>query len=170
MKRGITFIASALIFCSTLDGQVFDPSQYRELVVEKEFKPLLASMLVQMETGGAKIFKQPDGSLWLVSIGLTTVKPETATELLRRRTVAKAKALANAVAELNGTQVKSTVIMTTKDKVIVHDGVESGITDQMLDETIVTEAKGLVKGLPVIASWLSKNGEIYFLALGKKLK
>lgn len=170
MKRFITFFATVFIFCSRLGGQDFDSTQYRKLVVEKEFRPMLAAIPVQMETGGAKIFKLTDGTLWLLTIGTTTVKPETATELLRRHTVTKAKALANAVAELNGTQVKSTTILTTKDKVIVHEGVVSGNTEEVLNETIVTEAKGSVKGLPVIGSWMSKNGEMYFLALGKRLK
>lgn len=170
MNRLISFFASVFIFCSSLDGQDFDPEKYRELVVEKEFRPMLAAMPVQMETGGAKIFKQQDGSLWLVSIGTTTAKPATATELLRRRTVAQLKAQSGAVAELNGTAVKSTTLMTTKDTVTMHNGAESGSSQETLDESIVTEAKGVIKGMPVIGTWLDKTGQIYFLAIGKRIK
>jgi len=127
-------------------------------------------MPLQMETGGAKILKQADGSLWLVSIGTTTAKPASASELLRRRTVAQLKAQSGAVAELNGTSVKITKLMTTKDTVTIHNGTESGSSEETLDESIVTEAKGIVKGMPVIATWLDKTGQLYFLAIGKRIK
>lgn len=170
MNRISIFFASLLIICSTLNGQEIDPSQYLELNVENEFSPLLAAMPVQMETGGAKILKQTDGSLWLVSIGTTIVKPVTAAELLRRRTVAQTKAKSGAVAELNGTSVKSTTILTTKDTVIIQNGIESGSSEETLNESIVIEAKGVVKEMPVVGTWLDKTGQIYFLAIGKRIK
>ncbi len=131
---------------------------------------MLAAMPVQMETGGAKIFKHSDGSLWLISIGTTTIKPATAAELLRRRTVAHIKAQSGAVAELNGTSVKSTTIMTTKDTVSIQNGIESGKSEETLHESIVTEAKGVVKKMPVVGTWLDKTEQIYFLAIGKRIK
>jgi hypothetical protein len=170
MNRINVFYVLLFIICITLNGQEIDPSQYLELNVEKEFCPLLAAMPVQMETGGAKILKQTDGSLWLVSIGTTTVKPITASELIRRRTVAQTKAKSGAVAELNGASVKSTTIMTTKDTVIIQKGIEFGRSEETLDESIVIEAKGVIKEMPVIGTWLDKTGQIYFLAIGKRIK
>ena len=62
------------------------------LEVEDGYRAFLNAMPLQIENGGAKIFKLQDESLWLVSIGSTIVKPSSSSEVLRRRTVAKSKA------------------------------------------------------------------------------
>ena len=140
------------------------------LRVEESYRKLLSAMPLQLEVGGAKIFKFEDGSMWLVSVGSTVAKTLSPSEELRRRTVAKAKAQANAIAELNGTKVKATTMMTTIDKITIKDGVESGLTEEVLTETIVTNASGVINQAPVVASWMNVDQTTYFLAIGKRLK
>lgn len=140
------------------------------LEVENGYRAFLSAMPLQVENGGAKIFKLQDGSLWLVSIGSTVVKPSSSSEVLRRRTVAKAKAQGNAVAELNGTEVKTTTVMTTSDKITTQNGVETGTSRETLDETIVTAARGVIKEMPVVGSWMNKEQTLFFIAIGKRLK
>lgn len=163
-------LALLILFGIMAESNALDASKFHEFKAEDSFKSLLDAMQVQMETGGAKIFKLPDGSLWLVSIGTTIANPPTPAELLRRRTVAKVKAQANAVAELHGTQVKAKTILTNKTKVVVRNGTESGIVEEVLDETIVTEARGALQGMPIIATWMDKSEQMFFLAIGKRIK
>jgi hypothetical protein len=153
-----------------VESLALDVAKYHEFNAEDSFKSLLDAMPVQMETGGAKLFKLPDGSLWLVSIGTTSANPTTPAELLRRRTVAKVKAQANAVAELHGTQVKAKTILTNKSRIVIRKDTESGIVEEVLDETIVTEARGALQSMPIIATWMDKSEQMFFLAIGKRIK
>ena len=147
-----------------------DLEELHGLEVEDHYRALLAAMPLQHANGGAKIFKLQDGSLWLVSIGSTLVKTTSASEILRRRTVAKSKAQASAVAEINGTTVKITTVMTTSDRISTQDGVEIGSSAETLDETIVTRAKGIIRNMPVVGTWLNKDETVFFTAVGKQLK
>lgn len=163
-------LALLIVIGVMAESHALDTAKFHEFNAEDSFKSLLDAMPVQMETGGAKLFKLPDGSLWLVSIGTTVVNPPTPAELLRRRTVAKVKAQANAVAELHGSQVKAKTILTSKSRVVVRNGTESGIVEEALDETIVTEARGALQGMPIVATWMDKAEQMFFLAIGKRIK
>jgi hypothetical protein len=140
------------------------------LEVEPEFRALLAAMPIQLESGGAKIFKLRDGSVWVVSIGSTKANPASGSELVRRRTVARVKAQAHAVAEINGTEVKATVVATTKDKTTISNGAETGFSEETLDETIVTSARGALQEMQPVGSWMNKENSVFFMAIGKRLK
>ena len=144
-----------------------DLSGLSGLHVEEEFRPLLAAMPLQMENGGTRIFKVKDGSLWIVSIGSAVTKPMSGSELLRRRTVSKSKAQAAAVAELNGIEVKTKSVMTSSDEVIIKNGVESGISQEVMNETVVTAAKGVIKNMPVVGTWMNPD-QTLFLPLSEK--
>jgi hypothetical protein len=98
------------------------------------------------------------------------VKPASSSEILRRRTVAKAKAQANAVSELNGTTVKTITVMTTSDKISNQNGIETGASEETLDETIIASARGVITGMPVVGTWLNKEQTLFFTAIGKRLK
>lgn len=168
MKRSAAALVTLLFL--GIDVRAADLSELTALVVEDGYRVFLSAMPLQLESGGAKIFKLKDGSLWLVSIGSTLVKPTSSSEVLRRHTVAKAKAQANAVAELNGTHVKTTTVMTTIDKIATRSGVETGASEETLDETIVTSARGVVREMPIIGTWMNKDQNQFFTALGKRLK
>ena len=155
----------------SLSATANDTSLLLNFNVEKGFKPLLESVPLLLDAGGAKFLKRPDGSVWFLSVGITVVKkPGTPNELIRRRKVALAKARGNAVAELKGTRVTVTSIYTTKDKVTVDNGVERGSSEEALHEEIITAAKGVTRDMPQVASWMNKSGELYYIAICKRLK
>ena len=141
-----------------------------EFTTENEFRPILAAMPVQLEAAGAKIIKTKDGSIWLIGIGSTIVNPASGTEILRRNTVARSKAQASVVALVNGDRVKAESRMTTSDKTSVKNGQETAGSEETLDEQIVTEAKGLIRGMPTVATWMNSDKNLYFVAIGIKLK
>jgi hypothetical protein len=168
MNLSSAALAMMLFFCFHVRAASL--SELSALEVEDSYRAFLSAMPMQLESGGAKIFKLQDGSLWLVSIGSTLVKPTSSDEVRRRHTVAKAKAQANAVAELNGTTIKTITVMTTIDKISTRNGAETGASQETLDETIVTSAEGIVRGMPVIGTWMNKDQSQFFTALGKRLK
>jgi len=151
-------------------GTAADLDELSNLEIDAEYRAFLSAMPLEMESGGAKIFKLQDGSIWMVSIGNTIVKPVSSSEMLRRLTVAKAKAQANAVAEINGTEVKATTIMTSSQEIRTVNGVEAGTSQETLDETIVMAAKGVIKEMPVVGRWMNSDESIFFTAIGKRIK
>jgi hypothetical protein len=170
MKTELQAILSTiLISASALFAEGLDMSKYSDLKIDKEFLPMLATMPLQMELGGAKLFRGENGSIWIVSIGMTDARQATSGELLRRQTVAKDKAQANAVAALDGESVKA--VASLKDKVVtgIENGVENAVSEETLKEAIVSEARGLIKGMPVVGSWLSLDGKLFYVAIGHRI-
>jgi hypothetical protein len=167
MTRFSLFLVVVLQLLTGIAGAL-DPNAFKDLVINEEFRSFLSAMPVEMEAGGARLFREK-GSLWLVSIGSTAVKPSSARELLRRDAVARAKAQANAVETLNGTQVESQNRLSTKVKITMINGAESAVSEEVLDETVLTVAKGLLQGMPVVGKWMDKTGQLYFIAIGKRV-
>jgi hypothetical protein len=167
MKRSAAALVTLLLL--GIDVRAANLSELTSLEVDDGYRVFLSAMPLQLESGGARIFKLQDGSLWLVSIGSTLVKPTSSSEVQRRHKVATIKAQANAVAELNGTSVKTTTVMTTTDKIATQGSLETGTSEETLDETIVTSAKGVVREMPVIGTWMNKDQSQFFTALGKRL-
>jgi len=169
-KYHLLAIVIAQILCS-IAANAGATDELIDFESDKEFKHLLEAVPILLDAGGAKCLKRPDGSLWIVSVGTTVVKkPNSPGEFMRRRTVALAKARAHAVAELNGNNVTVTSVFTTKDEITVENGVERGSSTEELEEKIVMEAKGVIRMMPQVASWMDKTGELYYIAIGKRLK
>ncbi len=159
-----------LIFLLGLNARAASLTDLSDLEVEPEFRVLLSAMPLQLESGGAKVFKLRDGSVWVVSIGSTAVNPASGAELIRRRTVARVKAQANCVAEMNGTAVNVTTVASTKDTARISKDSESVSSEETLEETIVTSARGAVRGMPIVGSWMNGEKTVFFIAIGKRLK
>jgi hypothetical protein len=170
MKTILFLLLYSMMGAVVAEQPPLDQSKFKDMNVDKEFLPLLGAMTVQMDTGGAKVFKRKDGSLWIVSIGVTEVRPVASGELMRRRTVAMAKAQAGAVAELNGAKVTATSVMEDKTVVRVENGKETAESEETLSEKVTTEARGMIRGMPVIGTWTDKDQTLYFLAIGKRIR
>jgi hypothetical protein len=81
-----------------------------------------------------------------------------------------AKAQAGAVAELNGAKVTATSVMEDKTVVRVENGKETAESEETLSEKVTTEARGMIRGMPVIGTWTDKDQTLYFLAIGKRIR
>ena len=53
-----------------------------------------------------------------------------------------------------------------KTVVTIEDGVEKGASISVSLEITESRAKGIVAGLPVIGTWKSKDGAMFYLAVG----
>ena len=138
--------------------------------VEDEFRELLALMPMQLETGGAKLFRKKDGSLWLVAVGLTDAREGGATELMRRRSVAVAKAQAAAVAALHGEKVTAVSVLSDTTTLGIKNGKETAVFEETLTESVIVQSRGIIKGMPLIGSWMDKGRQFAFFAIGKQIK
>lgn len=165
-----TFLALGLAL-QPLSGEPEDAfTSLADFRAEDEFRELLASMPMQLETGGAKVLRKKDGSLWLVAVGLTDAREGGATELMRRRTVGIAKAQAAAVASLNGENVTAISVLSDTTTIGIKNGKETAVVEETLTESVITQSKGIIKGMPLVGSWMDKTRQLAFFAIGKQIK
>jgi len=71
---------------------------------------------------------------------------------------------------LNGSSVSAVCVAKESTELKTTNGQEMAFTTETLDEVIVTKAKGIVTSLSVIGSWTSRDGTVFFQAIGKKME
>ena len=158
---GIFFLAD--IVCSA----EFD--SFSNVQIEGQFQPFLAANPLLMEMTGAKVVKFEDGSRLLLAVGCTDVRPNSPQEQMRRRTVTRSKAQAQLTSELVGVQVSTSSKFSEQTMITVENGAEKGISLSESLEITESRAKAIIPGLPVIGTWMSKDGGLFYLAIGKIL-
>jgi hypothetical protein len=113
--------------------------KFRDVEVEERFSKHLYGNVLHMEATGAKLIPLPDGQRVIVSVASTVLKDGSAKDLLRAEKVCKVKALASLAAEKN----VSELLHVTK-----------------------TRVEEIARDLPVVGKWRSKDGEVFYLAIG----
>jgi len=140
---------------------------FSSVKIEEQFSPFFRANQLLMELAGARIIKFDDGSKLLMAVGCTDVRDNSPKEQLRRITVCRAKAQGAFAAEQSGVKVSTCAKFTEKTLVSVANGEEKGVSLSESMEMTESEAKAIIPGLPVIGTWMSKDGKMFYLAIGK---
>lgn len=140
-------------------------------IVDAAFAPILRENIFLMEQGGAKFIQLPGGTNVLFAVGMTDIRPNApnpAQEKIRQRTVADSKARKAVAEAIHGIHVYS-FIQTTEQTIFHRRGdVEEVIEDLTeLLERSESQTRGLIPGLPVVATWTIQNDGIFCLAIGR---
>jgi hypothetical protein len=141
--------------------------QFSDVVIEKHFKPYLLGNPLLMEVTGAKVIRQKNGQTILLSVSSTTLKDDSANERLRAEKVCRTKALAGIIAEKKGIQVFHVETLNEKTEVVVDEKGEHGTSVSELLQVTQTKVEGISKDMPVIGRWRSKDGMVFYLAIGR---
>ena len=143
------------------------PESLADISVEPEFEPFLRAHPFLVENGGAVVVRFPGGTNLVLSIGTTDLRPTSPQETLRRRTVARQKALAALSAEVHGVRVYSATTLFDQTTVRIDaNGVETATSLSESLEMTRSETAGWLPGLPVVATWTNPSLGLYYLALG----
>ena len=157
-----------LLFISMLllgaDPSVAD--KFSDVRIEKPFDRYLLANQLLMESTGAKVIKLPSGKSLVLAVASTVLKDNSAQERLRAEKVCKVKAFAYVVQEQKGIQVFHTEESTDKTVIVNVDGKEHGRNVSELLEITKTKVSGIAKDMPVIGRWKSKEGDVFYLAIG----
>jgi hypothetical protein len=144
---------------------------FTQVKVSEEYSEVLTKADLVLENGGGKLIKMPDGALWVIGIGSTSVKtPPSGSEILRQRKVAEQKARKAVVEELQDTQVASITKGSSQSIVATINGQETAQSVDVFEETIESKVEGIVRGLKLAGTWYSQDGQIFYLALCNQLK
>ena len=161
---GMTLLLSGVAMCNGADKPKF-----ADVVIDKQFKPYLLSNPLLMEVTGAKVIREKKGRTILLSVASTVLKDESPSERLRAEKVCRVKALAGMVAEKKGIQVCHVETLNEKTDVVIDEKGETGTSVSELLQVTQTKVEGITKDMPVIGRWRSKDGTVFYLAIGSCL-
>jgi len=163
------------IICTVMPficGTVFsaaDPPQFSDVEIDKQFRPYLVGNPLLMEVTGAKVIRKKDGQTILLSVASTVLKDDSAKERLRAEKVCRTKALAGIIAEKKGIQVCHVETLNEKTEVVIDEKGEHATSVSELLQVTQTKVQGISKDMPVIGRWRSKDGDVFYLAIGSCL-
>ncbi|MCB9921810.1 MAG: hypothetical protein H6822_06495 [Planctomycetaceae bacterium] len=158
-----TFIVALILGSGELERH------FSEIEIEKAFVRYLTPHRLLMETSGAKIIRLPKGRTVVIAVASTAIKDDSAQDRLRAERVCRIKALANVVAERQGIQVAHAEQLNEKSVVIFDGDTEQGTSVSELLEITKASVEGVAKDMPVVGRWKSKQGDIFYLAIGAVL-
>ena len=161
---GMTLWLSSVALCNGADKP-----QFADVVIDKQFKPYLLSNPLLMEVTGAKVIREKKGRTVLLAVASTVLKDDSPKERLRAERVCRVKALAGMVAEKNGIQVCHVETLNEKTEVVIDEKGEIGTSVSELLEVTQTKVEGITKDMPVVGRWRSKDGTVFYLAIGSYL-
>jgi hypothetical protein len=158
----------AAIFFAAVAILAADPAatMFSEVEIDPAFRDYLTSNPLLMETSGAKIIRLPKGRRVVISVASTTITDGSPQDRLRAEKVCRVKALASVVAEKQGVQVAHAVELKEQSVVVLDGDKESGKSISVLLDITTTRAEGIAKDMPVVGRWKSKDGDIFYIAIG----
>ena len=102
----------------------------------------------------------------MLAVASTVLKDSSAADRLRAEKVCRVKAFACLVQERKGVQVFHTEESRDKTVVVNLDGKEHGTSVSESLEVTKTKVEGIAKDMPVVGRWKSKEGDVFYLAIG----
>jgi len=134
--------------------------------IEAPFDTYLQANPLLMEFAGAKFIKLEDGRKMIISVASTGVKDSSAQDRLRQQKICRQKALANILAETKAIQVATSTKVNDLIVVTIEDGKENGKSVEEILEVTESRVSGIVKNFPIVGTWYSRNGDMFYLAIG----
>jgi hypothetical protein len=141
-------------------------AEFSEVLLDKAFARYLQTNPVLMATAGAKVIRLDDGRKVVLAVGSTALKDNSAAERLRAERVCRLHAEASLAAERQGVQVARLERLQERTRVVLEDDKEKGRNVSELLQITTTKVEGLVRGMPVVGRWKSKEGDVFYLAIG----
>ncbi len=140
--------------------------RFTEVEVEKAFRPYLLPNPLVMETAGAKVIRLDGGRTVVLAVASTALKDNSAKDRLRAEKVCRVKALASVVAAKTGVQVCHVERVKEKTVIVIEGGKAKTRSVSELLSMTRTRVEGVARDMPVVGRWKSKDGEVFYLAIG----
>lgn len=122
---------------------------------------------ILLQYGGARVIVLPESNkVMIVSVAFTAVKDNSGADRLRMEKVCHQKALAGLLTEKQGLKVKYALETRDSTTSVFDDGREQTASLETMLETTSAQAEGFVRDLPVVGSWCSDDGQLFFMAIG----
>lgn len=137
------------------------------MVAEEPYASCLKADPILLQYGGSRVIVLPESNKCvIVSVASTVVKDNTAADRVRMHKVCRSKALVELLSQEKGLEVKYALRAEDKTVVVFEDGREEAASLESILETTSAQVEGFVQALPVVATWYSATGDMFFLAIG----
>jgi hypothetical protein len=135
---------------------------FTEVQIEKPFDVYLRAHPLFMGTAGAKIIRIDDRRQLVLAVASIVLKNNSSEERLRAELVCRTKADAYILQQRQEVQIAH--VVRVKERVtVVLDRPEQ--ETEVLEETL-KQVRGVVRVLPIIGRWKSRDGSTLYLAIG----
>lgn len=152
-----------LVLCA---GDAAVQKKFSDIEIEDAFRPYLVSNVLLMEVTGAKVIRLPKKRTVVIAVASTVLKDDSAKERLRAEKVCRVNALASVVADKQGVQVAHTEELKEETKIVIDEKGETGKSVSDFTQITKTKVEGIAKEMPVVGRWNSKNGDVFYMAIG----
>ena len=143
-----------------------EEERFSDVRIEKPFDRYLLASPLLMESTGAKVVKLSKKRTLVLAVASTALKDNSAAERLRAEKVCKLKAFAALVQEQKGVHVFHAEKATDNTLVVTEDDQGAQRSVSSLLEVTETRVEGIAKDMPVVGRWKSKEGDVFYLAIG----
>ena len=154
------WITTVAIAGSDLDNK------FSDIRIEDAYRPYLAANSLLMEVTGARIIRLSPKKAVVIAVASTVIRDSSAEDRLRAEKVCRVKAIASVVAERQGVQVAHTEHLDEKTQIVLDRSGEKDTSISELLQITRTKDNGITKDMPVVGTWKSKDGDVFYLALG----
>ena len=129
---------------------------------------LLDSPILMMNGDDVKVMTDADGRRMIISVGKAEIRNTSAKDRIRQIKAAQMRAIRQLLLWTEShITTKSTM---TEQTIVTKTGNETHVDEiETYQEITKEEADGVVKGLPTIGTWTSKDNQIFYLAIGSFL-
>jgi hypothetical protein len=147
--------------------QVVNTRFVSSMAAEEPFASYLRADPLLLQYGGTSIIRLPGNSgSMILSVASTAVRDRSAADQVRMQKVCRNRAIAELLLKKKELQVKYAIETKDQTVVVVWDGKEDAASIESTMETTSAQVEGLVQSLPVVGTWYSRTGEMFFLAVG----
>jgi hypothetical protein len=141
----------------------------REAFLTPGFEDILRADPALFHNGGAKLIEK-NGTRYFVAIGFASVSGDSPAERIRQLQVARIRALKFTSEFIGTTSVTSEDNLSNTTTVDTVNGDKMSEQHKVLEETTVAKIKALVKAPPVVGTWKSGDGQLFFYAIGAQIE
>jgi hypothetical protein len=152
---------------ATVGASAPETPAFLDVVIDEPFRPYLLTNPLLMEVAGAKVIHLPGGRRVLLAVACTDWRDNSGKDQMRRTTLCRNKARAALLTEQQGVQVATLTKSEERDVITIENGVEHGRSIAESLEITTSQAQGLVQEMPVVGTWRSPDGSLFYLALGR---
>ena len=139
---------------------------FSDIRIEAPFKDYLSAHPLLMETTGSKVIKLPDGTRLVLSIASVPLKGRSAKQRLDAEKVCRINALRYFIGTTKGVQVASVQRKEDQVLVVIEDGKKKTTSIAKYMEWTEAKIQGIANDMPVVGRWKSKEGDVFYQAIG----
>jgi len=159
--------------CKNLNGRSFQPVstgtnnslRMRNMEGKEPFLSILCASPVFCKTGGVRGFMLEDNRKVLLAVGSALIKDS----YHKAEKIARLKAMRSLLGLKKGVQISSVEYLADQEHLSLSEKGEKYLLLSQFFSVKKEKVKGIVKVLPVVATWEDKKGEALFVAIGSTL-